>query len=307
MTDSRGESDDQHTRERPEPIAGQPFPSADARPDTARGGSVPAPPLPARPGAGLGHGSVPASPRPARVRQAGGAKAGFIVASAVGLVVVLGVGIAIGLGVGGNHGSGASAVAMTSSGTASPSSASSVTTTQPYAEPGNYSMSAVNDACDLADTKPLMKWSSKPTPPVHMEDPANSAGGGYLLCQIQYTSTSPVDGVSTDEAGISLEVQFAPGIGQGYDQWKSTDTAPQPGWSSGTITGLGAQGYWHAADTTDPSPGATYIVGMQDSNISVRVQVAVLRAQGEAPLNLDDLKAIAQSQVRMVLVRLKKP
>lgn len=278
MTDSQSESDDKRTTEKTEPVAEQPFPSAGDRLD-------------------------PTNP----VRKASGAKAGSIVASAAGLVALLGVGVAIGLYVGGNHGNGASAVVMPSSGTTSPSSAPSPTTTQPYAAPGSYSMSAVNDACDLVDTKQLTKWSSTPTPPVHMEYPANSAGGGYLLCQIQYTSSSPVNGVSTDEAGIGLQVQFAPDIGQGYNEWKSTDTAPQTGWSSGTITGLGTQGYWHAADTMDPSPGATYIVGVQDSNISVRVEVAVLRAQGEAPVNLDDLKAIAQSQVRTVLDRLKKP
>jgi hypothetical protein len=106
---------------------------------------------------------------------------------------------------------------------------------------------------------------------------------------------------------MNLQVQFTGVAAPAYDGWKSTDTAPQSGWSSGAITGLGAQGYWHEIGTMDPSPGGTYIVGVQDSNISVRVEVAVLRAQGEAPVNLDDLTAIAQAQVRMVLDRLKKP
>ncbi|WP_345034257.1 hypothetical protein [Kutzneria kofuensis] len=46
---------------------------------------------------------------------------------------------------------------------------------------------------------------------------------------------------------------------------------------------------------------------MQDSNVSVEVQVAVHRARGEGPLKLDDLSAIAQSQARTVLERLKQP
>lgn len=317
MTDYQHESDDQSTAKRTDPVAGQPIPPADDRVDPARGTSVPAAPAPGHPGSGygypglgpaLGYEAPPAYSQPAYPpRQAGGAKTGLIVGGAIGLVVVLGIGIAIGISVSGNHGDSASATALTSPTAASPRSAPSATTARPDAAPGKYSMSAVANACDLVDPTPLKKWSSTPTSPVHMEDPANSADGGSLLCQIQYTSTSATDGVTTDQAGIGLQVQFTGAAGPpAYDGWKSTDTTPQPGWSSGTITGLGARGFWHAIGTTDTGSGGTYIVGVQDSNISVRVEVAVHRAHGEAPVDERDLATIAQSQARTVLDRLRK-
>lgn len=275
-------------------------------------GSYPGPnagPAPAPP---PGYGPPPAYQQPVYpaypARQTSGAKTGLIVLGVIGLVVVLGIGVAIGFFANGNHSGSASAAVTPLPTTASPSSPPSATAAQPVAAPGKYSISAVVNACDLVDPTPLKKWSSTPKPPVHMEDPANSADGGNLLCQIQFTSTSATDGVTTNEAGISLQVQLTGASGPpAYDRWKSTDTTPQPGWSSGTITGLGAQSYWHAIGTTDTGPGGSYIVGTQDSNISVRVEVAVLRARGEAPINEHELATIARSQARAALDRLKKP
>ncbi|QUQ65009.1 hypothetical protein [Kutzneria sp. CA-103260] len=222
-------------------------------------------------------------------------------AAAVVLVVVLGVGVAIGLSVSG----GSSTEAVPASIPASPSQVPSATTVPPSAPPGKYSMRAIASACDLLDPKPLTKWSSTPTAPVHREDPPSGGYGGGLTCDLKYTSTSPTDGVTTDEAGIGVTVEFtSAGEPPGYDKWNNTGAAQQ-GWSTGTIPGLGARNYWRGIAVTDPAPGASYVVGVQDSNVSVEVQVAVHRARGEDPLKLDDLSAIAQSQARTVLDRLR--
>lgn len=320
MTDSQHESADQRAPELTGPVAGQSLPPAGNQPGPAWGPPVSAPPAPGAapgpypypgppPAPAPGYGPAPVYPQPAYpVRQTGGAKTGLIALGVIGLVVVLGVVAVVGLYVTGNLGSSGSAAATTSHTTspttASPRSAPSATTAQPVVAPGKYAISAVANACDLVDSTPLKKWSSTPTAPVHMED----ADGGSLLCQIQYTSTSATDGVTTNEAGIGLQVQLTGASGPAaYDGWKSTDTAPQQGWSSGAIAGLGAQSYWHAIGTTDTGSGGSYILGVQDSNISVRVEVAVHRARGEAPVNEHDLAVIAQSQARAVLDRLGKP
>ncbi|WP_132117280.1 hypothetical protein [Actinocrispum wychmicini] len=164
-------------------------------------------------------------------------------------------------------------------------------------------MRTITNACDLLDPKPLMKWSSTPTPPVHREDPPS----GGLTCDLKYTSTSPTDGVTTDEAGIGILVEFtSANEPPEYDKWNNTGAAQQ-GWSTGTIPGLGTRNSWRGISVTNPAPGASYIVGVQDSNVSMQVQVAVHRAPGEGPLKLDELSAIAQSQARTVLDRLKQP
>ncbi|MBB5896389.1 hypothetical protein ACFFS4_29050 [Kutzneria kofuensis] len=226
-----------------------------------------------------------------------------MVVAAVGLVTVLGVGVAIGLSVSG----GSSTGAVPAPTPASPSLVPSATTAPPSAAPGKYSMTAIANACDLLDSTPLTKWSSTPTPPTHREDPPSGGYGGGLTCDLKYTSTSPIDGVTTDEAGIGVRVEFtSAGEPPGYDRWNNAGAAQQ-GWSTGTIPGLGARNYWRGIAVTDPAPGASYVVGVQDSNVSVEVQVAVHRARGEGPLKLDDLSAIAQSQARTVLERLKQP
>ncbi|WP_406640123.1 hypothetical protein [Amycolatopsis sp. WGS_07] len=217
-------------------------------------------------------------------------------AGVVGLVVVLGAGIAIGLSVSGGSSSEAKPQPT-------PSQAPS-TTASPVAPSGKYSMSAISNACDLLDPKPLAKWSSTPTPPVHRENQPDGGYGGGLTCTLRYTSISPTDSVTTNEAGISVEAEFASADKPPeFDRW---NTGPRPGWTTGTINGLGTRNYWRAAAVTEPGPGASYIVGVQDSNVSVEIQVAVHRARGEEPLKTDELSAIGQTQIRAVLDRLKK-
>ncbi|MBB1156842.1 hypothetical protein [Amycolatopsis dendrobii] len=252
---------------RPDPVAGQPFP----------GWNPPRPPGPPGP------------------------KTGWIVAGVLGLVVVLGAGIAIGLSLsGGSSQADPAPVPVPAASSAAPSTSAS-----PAAPPGKYSMSGISDACALLDPKPLAKWSTTPIPPVHREGQPSEGYGGDLSCSLRYTSTSATDGVATNEAGIAVRAEFASADRPpAYEQW---NTKPAQGWTSGTIAGLGTRNYWRAGSTTEPGPGASYIVGVEDSNVTVEIQVAVHRAPGEAPLKMDDLSSIAQVQTRAVLDRLKKP
>ncbi|MBF6467337.1 hypothetical protein IU427_19430 [Nocardia beijingensis] len=201
-----------------------------------------------------------------------------------------------------------SAAAPTPPSTSASSSTAAITTLRDPA-PGNYSISGITNACDLVDPTPLHRWSSTPREaPQHREFPPNNFDGGNLYCAIRYTSPSTVpDDATVDEAGIGLQAQCTgPDAAPVYDRWKQTDTgATGPGRASGEVTGIGAQGYWHTA-TTDTSNGMTYILGAQDSNVSVRVEVAVLRAKGEAPVNRADLATIAENQARKALDGLRK-
>jgi len=332
MTDFPGEADDQRVANDPDPVAGPnqgdrpgsvwhtsghvPPGSAPPAPDvvppvpgpaSAPSSFVAGPPTSSSPGSGYvpgpGYGPPFGYPPPAAPpSRVSGSKAGLMVVVAIGLVAVLGIGVAIGLSVSG----GSSTKAVPASIPASPSQVPSATTAPPSAAPGRYSMKAIASACDLLDPKPLLKWSSTPTTPMHREDQPSGGYGGSLTCDLKYTSTSPTDGVTTDEAGIGVLVEFtSAGEPPGYDKWNNAGAAQQ-GWSTGTIPGLGARNYWRGIAVTDPAPGASYIVGVQDSNVSVQVQVAVHRAPGEDPLKLDDLSAIAQSQARTVLDRLKQ-
>ncbi|WP_157110174.1 hypothetical protein [Nocardia anaemiae] len=143
---------------------------------------------------------------------------------------------------------------------------------------------------------------------MHQEFPPNSFDGGNLYCALRYTSPSTVpDDAAIDEAGVGLQAQITGAdAAPAYDRWKQTDTVTTgSGLASGEVTGIGAQSYWHTA-TTDTGNGMTYIVGVQDSNVSVRVEVAVLRAKGEPPVNRDELAGIAENQARRALDGLKK-
>lgn len=306
MTDLPEEADDQRVPHDPDPLAGPPDPTPARRVNLVWGTQGPAP---ATPGVVAGSptpapGRVPVptpGPGPTPPAPPGGSRAGLAVVVIIGLVAVLGVGVAIGLSVGG----GSSTEAVTTSVPAAPSEVPT-TTAQPSAPSGEYSMSAITNACDLIDPTPLLRWSSTPTPPVHGEHPPSDGYGGSLTCTLRYTSTSPVDGVTTDEAGIGVSVEFtSAGEPPGYDRWNA-GTA-QPGWSTGTIPGLGARNHWRGTAVTDPAPAASYIVAVQDDNVSVEVQVAVHRARGDGAPALDDLAAIALSHARSVLDRLERP
>ncbi|WP_063047335.1 hypothetical protein [Nocardia pseudovaccinii] len=230
-----------------------------------------------------------------------------MVVGVLGLVVVLGLGVVIGVVVGDTD-SGSAAAPAPSSTSASSSAAATTMTSRREPAPGIYSMSGIANACDLVDPVPLHRWSSIPREaPVHQEFPPNNSDGGNLYCALRYTSPSTVaDDATVDEAGIGLQAQITGADdAPAYDSWKRTDTAATgSGRASGEVTGIGAQGYWHTA-TTDTGNGMTYIVGVQDSNVSVRVEVAVLRAKGEAPVNRDELAAIAEIQARRALDGLK--
>ncbi|MBB5917923.1 hypothetical protein BJY24_006835 [Nocardia transvalensis] len=209
---------------------------------------------------------------------------------------------------------GESAAAPTSSVAPTPSKvpAPAVPTTtaaRREAAPGIYSIDGIANACDLVDPTPLQRWSATPKEaPQHQEHPPSTADGGTLYCAIRYISPSTLpDDATVDEAGISLEATITGATtAPAYDTWKQTDTASTgPGRASGDVTGLGAQAFWHMS-ATPTGNGMTYIVGAQDGNASVRVEVAVLRAQGEAPVNRDDLAPIAESRARAALDGLKR-
>ncbi|MFD0360149.1 hypothetical protein ACFQZZ_01650 [Nocardia sp. GCM10030253] len=308
MTYSQRGPDDQPTPGSADPAVRQHDPPlGDWRnPDSGTYTSVPPPAFaPGQPVIGYGQPGQGYGPPP----SIGSGKTGLIIAGVLGLVV-LGIGVAIGIFVSGGDsgGNSAAAPATSSAAPATSSAAPATTTSRREAAPGIYSMSAITNACDLVDPTPLHRWSSTPREvPRHQEFPPNTSDGGNLYCAIRYTSPSTVeDDATVDEAGISLQAQFTGAeAAPAYDRWKQTDTAATgAGRASGEVTGIGAQGYWHTA-TTDTGNGMTYIVGVHDSNISVRVEVAVLRAKGEPPVNRDDLDTIAKNQAQQALNGLK--
>lgn len=301
MNDSQRGPDDRST---PDPAVRQTDPPVGGwgAPDSGVYGAAPGQPVTGYGPPRRGYGPLPSYPPPT-----GSGRAGLIVVGVLGLAVVLGLGVVIGVFVGDTDSESAAAPAPSS--TAASSSAAPATTSRQEPAPGIYSMSGITNACDLVDPTPLHRWSSTPRQaPVHQEFPPNNSDGGNLNCAIRYTSPSTVpDDATVDEAGIGLQAQLTGAAAAlAYDRWKQTDTAATgSGRASGEITGIGAQGYWHTA-TTDTSNGMTYIVGVQDSNVSIRVEVAVLRAKGEPPVNRDELATIAENQARRALDGLKK-
>lgn len=302
MSDSQRGPDDRSTPEGADPAVRQPDPPVGGWgvPDSGRYTPVPGQPVTGYGPPGQGYGPPPSYPPPT-----GSGRTGLIVVGVLGLAVVLGLGVVIGVFIGDTDSGSAAAPAPSS--TSASSSAAPATTSQPA--PGIYSMSGITNACDLVDPTPLHRWSSTPREaPVHQEFPPNNFDGGNLYCALRYNSPSTVpDDATIDEAGIGLQAQITgAAAAPAYDRWKQTDTAATgPGRAWGEITGIGAQGYWYIA-ATDTSNGMTYIVGVQDSNVSVRVEVAVLRAKGEPPVNRDELATIAENQARRALDGLKK-
>ncbi|MEV5836163.1 hypothetical protein [Nocardia sp. NPDC052112] len=302
MTDSQRGLDDRSMPEGADPAVRQPDPPVGGWgvPDSGRytpaSWANPGLPVAGYGPPGPGYGRPPYPPR------TGSGRTGLIVAGVLGLAVVLCLGVVIGVVVGDRDSESATAPALSS--TSASSSAAAATTSRREPAPGIYAMSGITNACDLVDPTPLHRWSSTPREaPVHQEFPPNNFDGGNLYCAIRYTSPSTVpDDATIDEAGIGLQAQITGAdAAPAYDRWKQTDTsAAGSGRASGEITGIGAQGYWHTA-TTDTSNGMTYIVGVQDSNVSVRVEVAVLRAKGEPPVNRDELATIAENQARRAL------
>ncbi|MGW4845762.1 hypothetical protein [Nocardia brasiliensis] len=175
--------------------------------------------------------------------------------------------------------------------------------------PGNYAMSKAANACDLVDPTVLHQWSSTPDqPPAHHETQPSAYGPGSLTCQIGYKSLAG-DGVHWNQAAIDLRVEFTTaGTAPAFDEWKRKDTGTTgSGLSSGDVPGIGAQGYWHTAvSDSSSSTGMDYVVGVQDSNVSVRVRIPILRQHGEPPVHLDEVGAIARNQVQRALDALRK-
>lgn len=250
------------------------------------GGQAPQlPPYPVQPGWG--------PPPP------GGGKKTALVAGIVGLVAGIGIGVA-----------GFAIASSDSSPSSSPSDADStsrpaiVTTTTTTSSTdamveGDYSMAAVTNACDLIDPTPMTKWASTPDgPPRHYETPPVS-----LSCAVPY-STLSIDQVHYNQSGISFEAEFTQGgTDPAYDEWKNRDTATTA--ACGDITGIGTEAYWckDQADTADTR--VSYVIGVQDSNISAYVRLAVSLAEGEPPISWDELDSIARAQVQKAMASLR--
>ncbi|WP_338759602.1 hypothetical protein V7968_30325 [Nocardia vulneris] len=193
--------------------------------------------------------------------------------------------------------------------TSATSSAAATTTPPPEPAPGNYAMSKAANACDLVDSTVLHQWSSTPDqPPAHHETQPSAYGPGSLTCQVSYKSPAG-DGVHWNQAAIDLRVEFTTaGAAPAYDEWKRKDTGTTgSGLDSGDVPGIGAQGYWHTAVADSSSTtGMDYVVGVQDSNVSVRVRIPILRQHGEPPVHLDEVGAIARNQAQRALDALRK-
>lgn len=239
--------------------------------------------------------------------SAGYRKPGPLAAGVVALVAMLGAGVVIGIVIADGAG-GSRSAAVEVSASAAATSSTATATSHPEPAPGIYSMSGIASACDLVDPAPLLQWSSTPDQPAfHRETPPSGYTPGRLSCQFSYKSLAR-DGVHWNQAAIDLSVEFTTAGGApAYDDWKRQDTTTGPGSGSGEVTGIGAQGYWHSAvSESSYTTGMDYLVGVQDSNVSVRVRIPVLRQHGEPPVNLDELGAVARNQARQALDGLRK-
>jgi hypothetical protein len=270
-------------------------------------GDQPTPvPLPAYPDTGHGqpaYGYQPYQPPPPP--PGGGRKTGLIVTGVLGLVagVVIGVaGFAAATDDDAEPSAGTDQVSRVPI-TTPPTSTTSTESAEGVDE-GDYSMSSVGNACDLIDPTLLHKWSAEPQEaPYHRETQPSSLG-----CTVGFVSLSKVDQVHYNQAGLELEAEFTTGgANPAYDSWKDDDTETTgSGLASGDVTGLGAQAYWHSEIETSGDVGRTYIIAVQDSNVSVRVRFTLLRVAGEPPVSWAEMNAVARSEIQQALNGLKK-
>lgn len=235
-----------------------------------------------------GYRPAPSYPPP----STGNGRTGLIIAGALVLVVVLGLGVVIGIVVSGGDGS-------------SESAGASATTQR---ETATYSMNAITNACDLVDPTPLTKWS--PTPkgaPEHRETRPSVYGSGSLKCDAEYTSATVGD-YSMNKAAMSVEAKFTDGTAAPfYDHWKHADvTTPESESASGEVTGIGNQGYWYSEVRGNLVANMSYIVCVQDGNVSVRVKISLTREKGSPAVRRDELDSIARSQARRTLDGLRE-
>lgn len=259
--------------------------------DPAGNAETPAP-LPAYPNSGASQPAYPAPPSGTR-------RTGLIVTGVIALVAGVGIGV------------GATAIATSdddpeprpnpaASSRVSITTPPSTTPTSGPAQPaaGDYSMASVSNACDLIDLTSLHKWATTPRlGPDHWENQPTD-----LSCQASYIALS-ANQTHYNEAGINFEAAFTDSA---YDEWKDKDTATSgAGATSGKITGLGAEGYWHSEIADTGTVGMDYIVAVRDSNLSVRVRLALLRQPGEPPVTWEEMAAVARPQVEHAMTRLR--
>ncbi|WP_249645624.1 hypothetical protein [Nocardia sputi] len=269
-------TDPQHGHGDRPPMPGGVYPATQqSEPPVAGWGMPPVPP---------GHGPGPAPSHPPPPTRNG--RTGLIIAGVLGLVVMLALGVVIGIVLSGGDRSGESAGA---SDTAS--------------ETRTYSMDAITNACDLVDPTPLTRWS--PTPkgaPTHRETRPTAHSSGSLRCDAEYTSAT-VEKFSLNKAVMSVEAQFTNGTAPPfYDHWKHADVAtPAPESDSGAVIGIGAQGYWYSEVRGDLVADMTYVVCVQDGNVSVRVRISLTREKDFPVVRRDELDSIARSQARRAL------
>ncbi|MBW0274931.1 hypothetical protein ATM97_27390 [Nocardia sp. MH4] len=173
---------------------------------------------------------------------------------------------------------------------------------------GDYTMASVSNACSLIDPTVLKKWSSDPKgSPEHKETQPTSSTGGRLSCTADYSSKSARSKYQTNDARIELDVEFNDAYGDpSYTRWKEYDTGTSgSGLASGEVSGIGSQGYWKSETRDVVGPRLTYTVGVADSNVSVKVQITLSRAEGET-INTDEVATVAKAQAQKALTGLKK-
>ncbi|MEV0061144.1 hypothetical protein [Nocardia sp. NPDC050718] len=173
---------------------------------------------------------------------------------------------------------------------------------------GDYAMTSISNACSLIDPTVLKKWSSDPKgSPEHKETQPTSSTGGRLSCTADYSSKSPRSKYQTNDAEIDLDVEFNDAYGDpSYTRWKEYDTGTSgSGLASGPVTGIGAEGYWKSETRDVVGPRLTYTVAVADSNVSVKVQITLSRAEGET-INTDEVATVAKAQAQKALTGLKK-
>lgn len=216
-----------------------------------------------------------------------------LVAGVIGLVAGIGIGVA-GFAIATSDSTSSSSDAGSTSRPAIVTTTTTTSSTEAVVE-GDYSMDSVTNACDLIDPTPMTKWASTPDgPPKHYETPSVS-----LRCDVPY-STLSIDQVHYNQSGITFEAEFTQGgADPAYDGWKERDTATTA--ACGDVTGIGAEAYWckDQADTSDTR--VSYVVAVQDSNISAYVRLAVSLAEGEPPISWDELDSIARTQLQKAM------
>lgn len=227
----------------------------------------------------------------------GGRKTGLI-GGVIGLVVGVGIGVAgfaIASGDDPRNSTGTAPVSRPPIETGTTS-----TSTSDRPDQGAYSMSSVGNACDLVDPTLLTRWAATPYgTPEHWESPPSR-----LTCSLRYATPSAVDPYQHNEAGISLDAEFTQ---DAYDDWKQRDTATTgAGLASGDVTGLGSRGYWRSETDDTSKTRLSYLVAVQDDNVSVRVRLSLSLGDGEPPVTWEEMNTVVRAEIQLALDALRK-